>query len=157
MEDITDGTSNTVGASERILGAGPEASTVASRAAINPQTMYVYPAQTDDADCASTLNVNYDQLRMYTWLAGEPRCTSYDHYYVPNDPVNPDCVANYYTGSNMLLLATGHGLTTARSRHPGGVNAWICDGSVRFVANSITLDVWRAISTRAGGEVPYDF
>ena len=86
MADIIDGTSNTVGASERILGAR-ENSTVASRTAINPQTMYVSPSQTDDADCASTLSAtNNAQLQGYTWLAGEPRCTSYDHYYVPNDP-----------------------------------------------------------------------
>ena len=43
LADITDGTSNTVGISERILGNGAENSTAASLAAINPQTMYVYP------------------------------------------------------------------------------------------------------------------
>jgi prepilin-type processing-associated H-X9-DG protein len=40
-----------------------------------------------------------------------------------------------------------------RSQHPGGMNAAFCDGSVRFLKNSINQNVYRAISTRARGEV----
>ncbi len=42
---------------------------------------------------------------------------------------------------------------TARSYHPGGVNALLADGSVRFVKGSIRGDVWRALGSVAGGEV----
>jgi prepilin-type N-terminal cleavage/methylation domain-containing protein/prepilin-type processing-associated H-X9-DG protein len=42
---------------------------------------------------------------------------------------------------------------TARSYHPGGVNALMGDGSVRFVKSSISGMTWRAIGTVAGGEV----
>jgi prepilin-type N-terminal cleavage/methylation domain-containing protein/prepilin-type processing-associated H-X9-DG protein len=42
---------------------------------------------------------------------------------------------------------------TARSRHPGGVNALFCDGSVQFINNSITLETWQALSTMNGSEV----
>ena len=45
---------------------------------------------------------------------------------------------------------------TARSFHPGGVSAVYMDGSVRFQAETIDLQVWRALSTRAGGEVVSD-
>jgi prepilin-type N-terminal cleavage/methylation domain-containing protein/prepilin-type processing-associated H-X9-DG protein len=41
----------------------------------------------------------------------------------------------------------------ARSRHTGGVNVALADGSVRFVADGIDLVTWRAMGTRAGGEV----
>jgi prepilin-type processing-associated H-X9-DG protein len=40
-----------------------------------------------------------------------------------------------------------------RSKHAGGVNASMCDGSVRFVENGIDLAVWRAMSTSQGAEV----
>lgn len=154
---ITDGTSNTVAASERIIGAGPENSTAASRAAIDPQTMFVNPMmETNDANCAATLNINNSQRRMYTWVAGEPRCTSYNHYYKPNDPGFPDCVANF-NGTDPLTRSSGHGLSTARSRHAGGVNVLLCDGTVRFIQNGINLTTWRALATRAGGEVVGDF
>jgi prepilin-type processing-associated H-X9-DG protein len=42
--------------------------------------------------------------------------------------------------------------SAARSRHQGGVNAAMCDASVRFVTNSIDLLAWRAMGTRDGGE-----
>jgi prepilin-type N-terminal cleavage/methylation domain-containing protein/prepilin-type processing-associated H-X9-DG protein len=42
---------------------------------------------------------------------------------------------------------------TSRSYHPGGVNALKMDGSVRFFAEGIGQAVWRALGTRAGGEV----
>ncbi len=41
----------------------------------------------------------------------------------------------------------------AGSPHPGGFNATFADGSVRFLKNSIGLLTWRALITRAGGEV----
>ena len=38
------------------------------------------------------------------------------------------------------------------SRHPGGVNLLLGDGSVRFVKSSVNLAAWRALGTRAGNE-----
>lgn len=42
---------------------------------------------------------------------------------------------------------------TARSYHPGGVNALFGDGSVRFVKETVNGWTWRALGTVAGGEV----
>jgi prepilin-type N-terminal cleavage/methylation domain-containing protein len=42
---------------------------------------------------------------------------------------------------------------TARSHHPGGVNALLGDGSVRFVKDQVDGGVWRALGTIASGEV----
>src|SRR5262245_8383539 len=45
----------------------------------------------------------------------------------------------------------------ARSYHTGLVNVLLMDGSVRSVKSAIDLAVWRALGTRAGGEVVGDF
>jgi prepilin-type N-terminal cleavage/methylation domain-containing protein/prepilin-type processing-associated H-X9-DG protein len=42
---------------------------------------------------------------------------------------------------------------TARSYHPGGVNALFGDGRVRFIKDSINWVTWRAVGTIASGEV----
>lgn len=42
---------------------------------------------------------------------------------------------------------------TARSHHNGLVGIAMMDGSVSTIDDSIAVDVWRALSTRAGGEV----
>jgi prepilin-type processing-associated H-X9-DG protein len=44
---------------------------------------------------------------------------------------------------------------TARSRHPGGVNVGLADGSVHFVDDAVDLTVWRAMATIAGGEISF--
>ena len=46
-----------------------------------------------------------------------------------------------------------YGAITARSYHPGGVNALFGDGSVRFIKSSVDGMTWRALGTIAGGEV----
>jgi len=63
-----------------------------------------------------------------------PQCTS----TLPNPP----CVI----GTNNFTFAS-------RSRHFGGVQAALGDGSVRFFANSIDITNWRALSSINGGEV----
>ena len=42
---------------------------------------------------------------------------------------------------------------TARSYHPGLVNAAMMDGSVRGFSTDITQEMWRALATRSSGEV----
>jgi prepilin-type processing-associated H-X9-DG protein len=46
-----------------------------------------------------------------------------------------------------------HAIVSARSQHPGGANVLAGDGSVRFIKDSVSLQAWRALDTRNGGEV----
>ena len=46
---------------------------------------------------------------------------------------------------------------SSRSRHGGGVNAVLCDSSVRFVDNNIDPATWKALSTMNGGEQVGDY
>jgi prepilin-type processing-associated H-X9-DG protein len=41
----------------------------------------------------------------------------------------------------------------AQSNHPGGVNVAFCDGSVKFIKDSINPATWGSLATMAGGEV----
>jgi prepilin-type N-terminal cleavage/methylation domain-containing protein len=45
----------------------------------------------------------------------------------------------------------------SRSKHLDGVNASLCDGSVRFIGNTINIGVWQALSTMAQGDTVGDF
>lgn len=71
-----------------------------------------------------------------------PVTSYYSHTMTPNTTMW-DCI----DGS----LVASH--TAARSYHPGGVNVVFCDGSVRFVKNTVNDATWRALGSRSGGEV----
>jgi prepilin-type N-terminal cleavage/methylation domain-containing protein/prepilin-type processing-associated H-X9-DG protein len=55
--------------------------------------------------------------------------------------------------SSVGLGNGGNTYASARSKHSGGVNAAMCDGSVRFVENEIDQALWSGLCTRAGEEV----
>jgi prepilin-type processing-associated H-X9-DG protein len=40
-----------------------------------------------------------------------------------------------------------------KSRHPGGANFAMADGSVRFIKDSVNIQAYRGLGTRAGAEV----
>jgi prepilin-type N-terminal cleavage/methylation domain-containing protein/prepilin-type processing-associated H-X9-DG protein len=150
MTDITDGTSNTAVFSESTLGDGPENASGPTPPA-NPQLVYAFlqAPPLADAACASATNWNVENRRGFQWVAGEYRCASYNHYYLPNDP-RWDCFTYSLDPS---ILYTSLGWRAARSLHTGGVNVTLGDGSVRFIGNTVSLATWRGLATRKGGEV----
>ena len=64
------------------------------------------------------------------------------HNYCQNTINQAPCTQ---TGTDVIV--------SARSYHPGGVSASMADGSVRFISESIDVTLFRALGTRAGGEV----
>jgi prepilin-type N-terminal cleavage/methylation domain-containing protein/prepilin-type processing-associated H-X9-DG protein len=74
-------------------------------------------------------------------------------YCDPNDKMYP-CDPLSAGLASTAALDTYMG---ARSRHTGGVNVALCDGSVRFVRDSIDLTTWVALSSMAGGDIPGDY
>jgi prepilin-type N-terminal cleavage/methylation domain-containing protein/prepilin-type processing-associated H-X9-DG protein len=53
--------------------------------------------------------------------------------------------------------ALTYAAVTSRSYHPGGAQIVLADGSARFVAETIEIGIWRALSTRAGGETSLEY
>jgi prepilin-type processing-associated H-X9-DG protein len=147
LTDITDGTSNTAAFSETLLGDGLSPTGPTPTDAVR-EVLLVSGGNTPTPDaCASGGGSNtWSGQRSAKWINGHYGDALYNHYYPPNAPVW-DCGNGY---SNM-------GLTAARSNHTGGVNLLLADGAVRFIANSIVLSTWRALATRAGGEVVGDY
>jgi prepilin-type N-terminal cleavage/methylation domain-containing protein/prepilin-type processing-associated H-X9-DG protein len=80
------------------------------------------------------------------------------HTVITPNSSAPDLISSrtFFTPNNDPLMPVALGnpqRAAARSRHTGGVNAALCDGSVRFVSNSIALNAWMALGSMSGGEV----
>lgn len=150
--DLKDGTSNTMVFSESILGSRAAASAqsavptgfdrLAGFSGHAPNTNSPGLGGLVDPDLASVARrcQRWFGDRCFGWIVGKPMATTFSAYLSPNDSV-PD------------VFSMGIGYFGARSFHPGGVNAAFGDGSVHFINDTITPEAWRALATRAGGEV----
>jgi prepilin-type N-terminal cleavage/methylation domain-containing protein/prepilin-type processing-associated H-X9-DG protein len=143
--DVTDGLSNTAMFSESTMGGGA-ADYAASTPTDAARQVLTLPGSTvtSDANCAG--GGTWSSMRGAKWINGHYADVNYNHHLLPNDR-RWDC-------SN---ASHNPGQAAARSNHPGGVNVLLGDGSVRFVRNGIDPATWRALGTRAGGEVLGDF
>ena len=146
IADITDGTSHTAAISERIMGDGSNGISTPRSDTYRPGT---YPSTPDEmlADCRA-VNTSDLSKQGYSnngapWIQSHHSVTMYWHNAPPNER---SCM---YPPSRIM--------TTASSRHAGGVHSALCDGSVRFVSESVDLATWRALGSRAGGEIPGDY
>jgi len=150
FRDMLDGSSNTLAMSESLLGwrqdvSGPLPGVEAVRRLIGALPAGHGPGPglpgLVDPDLAALLrSVTYWYgNRGFGWIVGKPSATSFCAYEPPNTAV-PD------------LASGGIGFYAARSNHPGGVNALLGDGSVRFVNQSIARGSWQALATVAGRE-----
>lgn len=50
-----------------------------------------------------------------------------------------------------------YAVITSHSYHTGGVNVLLMDGSVRMVADSVAIEAWRGLGSRAGDEIAIQF
>jgi prepilin-type N-terminal cleavage/methylation domain-containing protein/prepilin-type processing-associated H-X9-DG protein len=73
--------------------------------------------------------------------------------YCGSVPPNPPCTGA--TGSvSTGGIYTGLGMVNdPRSKHPGGVNVGMGDGSVRFVKNSVNVFIFQALASTKGSEI----
>lgn len=95
-------------------------------------------------------------LRGLTWYGPH---TGFTAHYAPNS-TSPDLLAGGFCqnpASSKLGMPCADGggkhLFSARSRHPGGVQVGLGDGSVRFIAQTVDLNTWRALAGMQDGLV----
>jgi prepilin-type N-terminal cleavage/methylation domain-containing protein len=145
IEDIRDGSSNTVAISESSLGVS--ASTIR-----DPLRAYrfTFASPLSPAACNAALTWNYADPRGFSWANGEYRNSLYNHHVTPNSP-EADCIG-VRLGGGPDTIYTPFGWRAARSLHSRGVNITRADSSTSFITNTVDLEVWRAVSTRNGGE-----
>lgn len=95
------------------------------------------------------------------WVDGRVHQTAFTATFTPNTvvPHVPSSSGeeldvdwtNQQEGNS--ATARTYAAITARSFHPGGVNAVRADGSTSFESDNIELGVWQALATRNGREV----
>ncbi len=133
LRDITDGTTNTMMVSECKID--------------DPRQVYYGGNRLADYQRCLAFNapfeVNIARTRGYSWFWGhDNETTSFCTLLRPNDPrATFECRLRFFRG-----------VYAARSRHPGGVQVALADGSVRFIPDGIDTDIWKALGTRAGQE-----
>ncbi len=142
MADMIDGTSNTLAISEIIIGH--------PRSRVNSTLQTAAAADTITNDINGCTNATpavgaITQGRGISWFRGyESASMAFTSVMTPNSKLW-DCGNN----SNDVVMA-------ARSVHPGGVQAGLADGSVKFFTSSIDLNTWRFLGGTNDG-VPVTF
>jgi len=156
--DVTDGTSNTLFMSQCLLGLNTNItgaySTLSSEqqrrqtASLRGKGLYTgssgaspgYGSNPPIAAGEYLAATSFRGNRGGSWIWGNASANGFSAALPPNAK-EPDSTAH------------GLGWLTARSNFAGGVLCCFGDGSVRFIRDSIQIDTWRAMATRAGGEV----
>jgi prepilin-type N-terminal cleavage/methylation domain-containing protein/prepilin-type processing-associated H-X9-DG protein len=159
---ITDGTSNTIFASDvkalnpfcQVGGQFSEANLSAPNAPL--PSPYLPPLQVAvEYTSVAACNTIPPGQGHTAWVDGNSQETGMTTAFPPNKAaINPTSGADL--DIETLLISKNqpvYGAITARSYHPGGVNTLLADGSVRFVKSSVDAATWRALGTIAGAEV----
>ena len=155
LTDITDGTSNTLMFADILRGPNVSLTGTPLSSLSSDQRRRMYagvsggrspvataPGGLNPPIAASEANTatSWAGNRGGSWIWGQPYTNGFTAAMTPNS-TTPD------------LAGHGQGWFTSRSPFSGGVNASLADGSVRFFRDSISIATWRALATRAGGEV----
>jgi len=144
--DVTDGLSNTIAFSERLIGGETPDRYVPSRDIAYLPGM-IFPPLPDETIVLCRTNVSptssHSSFSGHGWIFHSLGVTTYNQILPPNSTI-PDCSG----GSG-----GGAGLYSARSLHLGGCQTLLGDGSVKFVSQSIDQNVWRALGTIDSSDV----
>lgn len=141
-QSIADGLSNTVATSEFLIG---RRDVVERLRVIYDRVPGPGASAPFEQACGSldSMAPNLANIKGGCWLVGQRNQTLYNHVMTPNQP---SC-------GNLADQPPPASSSTATSFHDQGVNCLFGDGHVRFIREGVAPAVWRAISTRNGGEL----
>ncbi len=154
MADIRDGTSNTMLASEHLTGddndgqlmnGNSSETRIGSAFPGGESNADATQAQLDTWGLACQGVTTHNSENGCQWVAPEPTQTTLNVVAPPNWKY-PNCQTS---GSG--FAADRDGAYVPRSRHPGGVNVAVGDGSTRFISETIDLDTWHWFGNRDDG------
>ena len=157
MASIIDGTSNTVGLSERVKGIGGNSSTFDT----------LVPTSNWAKTVGGTVAAGVGPAPPYnSCKAAAPTPAN---FLSGADPVGGFWCDDTQAGGSLLSMVmppntwsctltnnnnwSNDGLSTASSRHAGSVNVLMMDGSVRSIKSTVNVNTWWAIGTMANNEV----
>lgn len=138
IRDITDGTSQTIAAAEILKG---DFNTNTTR----DNYIFSNAADANNIDTCQSFPPNASDLGG-VWLGGQAQNNLFSTNRSPNDR-RFDCIAPNFGCTNFA----------SRSQHVGGVQVILADGSVHFLSENISIDVYRALGTRNGNEAVGEF
>ncbi len=105
---------------------------------------------------SETIQGGSGDYRGFTWWGGAAGFTTYltPNSSLPDVMTGGGCGAQppYPPCTTTSTLAYPR-MVAARSKHSGGVNAAMCDGSVHFIRNTVSSITWNALGSAQGGEV----
>lgn len=162
MRDITDGTSNVIMVSEILTGDGDQnrvSDTDIAQLATAPTFANPEFATQAELDAAGALIDAIDPTAQASyshcgrdWAAGHAYQTLFNTTAPPNWKHRSAAF-----GGNFGECSDRSGLWVARSRHKGGVQAGLADGSVRFISENLDLQTWHRLGARDDGQVLGEF
>jgi prepilin-type N-terminal cleavage/methylation domain-containing protein/prepilin-type processing-associated H-X9-DG protein len=155
IADITDGTSNTVMASEYVpaTNAASGFKVVSAMAVANR----AFPTQAELDVIAAAPAVRGPLTNNGRWWAWHSHSNALFNTAAPPNWKCQNGSGGAGVGGAGLAWDSCLGIVPALSKHPGGVNACLADGSVRFVRDSIDLRTWQLLGNARDGLVLGDF
>lgn len=154
-QNFLDGLSNTIGMAE-VKGYTP----YYRNAGMESPTMPENPEDVASLDLGEAkLGPDLmDNTGHTEWPDGRVHQSGFTSTFPPNTKVLVEHEGRFYDvdwtnrrEGTSATVAT-YAVITSRSYHSGGVHASMMDGSVHFIKNQIDIEVWQALSTRAGSE-----
>ena len=99
---------------------------------------------------AATAKPPLQEDRGYRWAVGRVGYSLFNTVATPNDK---RVMGGITCRFNSVGNSDSSHIVPASSMHSGGVNVLMADGSARFIKDTVNLQTWWALGTKAGGEV----